>query len=128
MHSAQDVAGYLERVGRLDRISDWQFEQIVNAIQNLLETARAPVVDEIDWEYWRDSARTLTPDHPTIARESPPAQIRSGREKPVSGAHFKEKEEKGTLRPGKVACSSGYDSRLGNRAPRAQYRALRRRW
>jgi hypothetical protein len=34
----------------------------------------------------------------------------------------------GTVRPGKVACSSGCESRLGNRAPRAQYRALRRGW
>ncbi|MBK1721104.1 integron integrase [Thiocystis violacea] len=92
MHSAQDVAGYLERVGRLDRISDWQFEQIIDAIQNLLETARVPIVDEIDWEFWRDSARTLTPNHPTIARESLPAQIGSGQEKPVSGARFKQKQ------------------------------------
>jgi hypothetical protein len=30
------------------------------------------------------------------------------------------------VRPGKAACSSGCESRLGNRAPRAQYRALRR--
>jgi hypothetical protein len=32
----------------------------------------------------------------------------------------------GTVRPGKAACSSGWKSRLGNREPRAQYRALRR--
>jgi hypothetical protein len=30
------------------------------------------------------------------------------------------------VRPGKAACSSGCEFRLGNRAPRAQYRALRR--
>jgi hypothetical protein len=38
------------------------------------------------------------------------------------------RREKGSVRPGKVACSSGCESRLGNRAPRAQYRALRRGW
>ena len=34
----------------------------------------------------------------------------------------------GTVRPGKAACSSGWETRLGNREPRAQYRALRRDW
>jgi len=29
--------------------------------------------------------------------------------------------EKGPVRPGKAACSSGWESRLGNREPRAQY-------
>lgn len=91
-HSARDVAGYLERMGRLDRIADWQFVQIVDAIQNLLETARVPAVDEIDWGFWRDSARSLTPDHPTIARESPPSRQVSGHDEPVSGARFKEKQ------------------------------------
>jgi len=69
-HSFQDVTGYLEQLGRLDRIADWQFAQIVDAIEILLITAGVAVVSEIDWSHWRDSARTLPPQHPTIARET----------------------------------------------------------
>lgn len=88
-HSAGDVTGYFESVGRIGGIADWQFEQIVDAIQNLLLTAGVATVDEVDWAYWRDSARALPSDHPTIARGggSPNAE-------PVSGARFKEKRNR----------------------------------
>jgi hypothetical protein len=68
-HSVQDVTGYLEGVGRIGRIEDWQFAQVVDAVENLLLTAGAPIARELDWAYWRDSARTLASDHPTIARD-----------------------------------------------------------
>jgi len=48
-HTRDDVTGYLEQVGRLGRISDWQFVQIVDGVQNLLVTAQAPVAEEVDW-------------------------------------------------------------------------------
>jgi vacuolar-type H+-ATPase subunit H len=86
VHSAEDVTAYLETVGRIDRILDWQFVQIVDAIQNLLLTAGAAAADEVDWAYWRDSVRTLASNHPTIAREGG-----SPSNEPVSGARFKEK-------------------------------------
>ncbi|WP_414718564.1 integron integrase [Thiocapsa sp.] len=41
--------------------------------------------------YWRDSARTLAPDHPTIAREMPARVGPSPDQEPVSGARFNEK-------------------------------------
>ena len=85
-HSAEDVTGYLEGVGRKEGIADWQFVQIVDAIQNLLQTAGVAVADEVDWMYWRDSARALAAGHPTIAREGG-----SAGDAPVSGARFKEK-------------------------------------
>ena len=66
-HSTEDVKGYLETSGRIDRLTDWQSVQIVDAIQNLLLTARAPAAVKVDWAYWRDSARTLSSNHPTIA-------------------------------------------------------------
>jgi hypothetical protein len=61
---------------------------MVDAVENLLRTARAPVAAEVDWAFWRDSARSLGRDHPTIAREAMPA---SGGEAPVSGSRFKDK-------------------------------------
>jgi len=69
-HDVSDITGYLEWLGKLDSISDWQFMQHVDAIQNLLVTAGAAVASEIDWGFWRDSARTLPEQHPTIARET----------------------------------------------------------
>ena len=67
-HTREDVDGYLAQMGRLDEIDDWQFAQIVEAIQNLLETAKSPVAAEMDWAFWQASARTLEANHPTIAR------------------------------------------------------------
>ena len=74
-HRVDDVAGYLEQAGRLDRITDWQFVQTVDAIQNLLETAKAPVAEQVDWTFWRDSARSLELNHPTVAHEVSPGFV-----------------------------------------------------
>lgn len=90
-HTGADVTGYLESVGRIGGMEDWQFRQIVDAVQMLLTTANANVVGEVDWAYWRDSARTLAPDHPTIARERPGLAGASAVQPPISGARFKEK-------------------------------------
>jgi hypothetical protein len=91
-HTHEDVTGYLEQAGRLDRIEAWQFVQIVDAIRNLLIIAKASVAKEIDWGFWRDSARTLEPNHPTIAREAPPVSTEANQDAPVLGARFKEKK------------------------------------
>lgn len=45
-HTRADVTGYLEQAGRRAGIADWQFVQIVDALQNLLLTARSPVATE----------------------------------------------------------------------------------
>ena len=66
-HSAGDVNLYLEEQGRKDGISDWQFLQVVDAIQILFETAGAACVTEVDWGYWRNAAQSLGESHPTVA-------------------------------------------------------------
>ena len=90
-HTREDVNGYLKHAGELDRMADWRFVQIVDAIQNLLITARTPVAAEVDSGFWRDSARTLATDHPTIAREASPVHTGPSNDAPVSGERFKEK-------------------------------------
>ena len=67
---AADVISYLERMGRKDGILDWQFQQIVDAIQILMEIVDADCLQGVDWEYWRASARALPDSHPTVAREN----------------------------------------------------------
>lgn len=90
-HCVDDVIGYLEQTGRPGGIKDWQIAQTVDAIQNLLETANVPVAGQVDWGFWRDSARALEASHPTIARET--SALGSGKEDApsVSGIDFKPK-------------------------------------
>jgi integron integrase len=70
--SAQEVSQYLSEAGRNTSLAPWQFVQIVDAIRILGLTAGAPWVDAVDWGHWRASARTLAPDHPTVARDYGP--------------------------------------------------------
>ena len=73
-HTAQDITGYLEKMGRCGDLLDWQFRQAVDAIRNLFLIITNRWEKEIDWQYWQDSAQTLPPDHRTIAREKPPGR------------------------------------------------------
>jgi hypothetical protein len=70
---AADVTGYLQEVGTRASLADWQFRQILDALQILLETVLdLPWASEFDWAFWRDSARRLETSHTTIARQSAP--------------------------------------------------------
>jgi integron integrase len=68
-HTPVDVSGYFAALGRDTRVKDWQFAQAVDAIRNLFVLAGVAWLDEVDWHYWKELSRTLTPDHPTLARE-----------------------------------------------------------
>ena len=70
--SADEVSRYLENLGNDAHLKPWQFRQIVDAIENLYSLVRAEWVTEPDWEFWRDSARTLEAQHATTAREYRP--------------------------------------------------------
>lgn len=67
-HCPQDIVNYLEKQGRLVKLKDWQFRQIVDAIQNLFTMLNVSWLSEVDWEYWMDSAYILPETHPTTAR------------------------------------------------------------
>ncbi|WP_058558314.1 site-specific integrase [Thiohalocapsa sp. ML1] len=70
--SAQDVSGYLSAAGRETSLATWQFVQMVDAIRILGVTAGAPWVAAVDWSHWRASAQTMSPEHPTVARDYGP--------------------------------------------------------
>jgi len=70
-HGPDDVRAYLEDVGRRKGLEDWQHHQIIDAIQNMFELIEVKWSGQVDWEYWKNSARSLSPDHPTIARDTP---------------------------------------------------------
>jgi integron integrase len=71
-HTPQDVTTYLEKLGRRGGMTDWQYRQAVEAIQQVLLIAEVAWAQQFDWSYWQASARTLPATHPTIAREVTP--------------------------------------------------------
>lgn len=74
-----DVTAYLEEMGRKGRLEDWQFRQVVDALEKLFELIAAPWRDKVDWAYWRESSHSLPPDHPTIARAASVTPARAGK-------------------------------------------------
>lgn len=68
--SATNVETYLKELDGKNQLTDWQFQQSVDAIQKLVSLANLPWTTEFDWTYWKDSARSLPINHPTIAREN----------------------------------------------------------
>ena len=75
-HSVTDVEARLGDLGRIGGMPAWQFAQAVDAVRHLFLLARSPVVEGVDWAYWREGARSLPVDHPTVARGAPqPAAV-----------------------------------------------------
>ena len=68
-HTPAEVNDYFAELGRDRHVRDWQFGQAVDAIRNLFLLVGVAWLDEVDWHYWKELSRTLTPDHPTLARE-----------------------------------------------------------
>lgn len=71
MHTAANVEHYLGTKGRNPKLADWQFGQLVRALQILfVELVKAPWATEFPWQGWIDSARELGSSHPTVARDA----------------------------------------------------------
>jgi hypothetical protein len=71
LHTVDDLTGYLDMLGRKQSWQAWQFRQAVDAIEMLLrEMVHLSWVDAFDWEHWHASARELSKQHPTLAREA----------------------------------------------------------
>ena len=69
-HQVSDLTDYLNALGRKSGMKDWQFRQAVDAIRILLvDIAGLEWARSFDWDFWRESARSLQPSHPTVARD-----------------------------------------------------------
>ncbi len=69
-HQPEQVEQYLNHVGREQRLKDWQFVQIVDAILLLFKAAiKAEWVNTLDWSYWKTAAKSLSASHPTVTRD-----------------------------------------------------------
>jgi len=72
--TAEELTGYLQEVAAQAQLADWQFRQLVDALQLLfVDLAHCPAGKTIDWDWWKTGGRPLDSDHPTLARSSPPA-------------------------------------------------------
>ncbi len=92
-HTAQDVTAYLQEKGRNSQLTDWQFAQVVRALQILfVELVKAPWAASFPWQDWIDNARGLAPTHATVARDydhapdaSNPSDISVSNRQPMDG-------------------------------------------
>lgn len=68
--SSADIENYFKLIGRQNRLKNWQFYQCIDAIRILYcQLLEIPVCQDIDWQYWLDSAKQLGEEHPTTARQ-----------------------------------------------------------
>jgi Phage integrase, N-terminal SAM-like domain len=78
-HRPEEVSVYLTEIGRKGSLKDWQFRQVVDALEVFFcKAVVAPWAGQFDWGYWKDSSRSLEPHHATIVRDVPLSQA-SGR-------------------------------------------------
>ncbi len=67
--TADDIEHYLKQKGRNEKLADWQFKQVVDALRILFSDVVSPSwANHFDWAGWMDGARELPADHATIAR------------------------------------------------------------
>lgn len=73
---SEDIIEILGQLGRDDKLADWQFTQLVDAVRILLSINLAsPEAAKVDWSYWTASARSVSGDHATTAREHSPDEL-----------------------------------------------------
>ncbi len=72
LYSKKSLLGYLQELGRKKSVEDWQFVQAIEALQiffcDLLKPSWA---NEFDWDFWKQSAKNISSEHPTLKREVP---------------------------------------------------------
>lgn len=55
-HGPETVTAFLQKAGRSSTLQEWQFRQLVHALQLLFRgVLRAPWADPFDWAYWMES-------------------------------------------------------------------------
>lgn len=89
-HTVQEITAYLQEKGRNGQLKDWQFAQVVRALQILfVELVKAPWAAAFPWQDWIDNARELAPTHATVARDydrgPSPSGTSAGNPPPVDG-------------------------------------------
>jgi hypothetical protein len=62
--SREEITGYLQQTSSQGKWQDWQFRQVVDALQLLLvDLAGVKAAQLVDWDYWREAGITVTLYH-----------------------------------------------------------------
>ncbi|RYD35489.1 MAG: integron integrase [Verrucomicrobiaceae bacterium] len=79
--SPERTRAYFDTLGRPAHLADWQFRQAVDAARILAcDVLAIPWASSFDWRGLSDQARSLEPDHRTLARET--IRVRAGSSPP----------------------------------------------
>jgi integron integrase len=71
--SAERTQAYFDALGRSTHLADWQFRQAIDAARILAcDVLAIPWASSFPWQSLIDQARSLEPDHRTLARETIP--------------------------------------------------------
>ena len=69
--TADDIEHYLKEKGRSEKLTDWQFKQLVDALRILfIGIVSSAWAAKFDWSGWQAGAPELPADHATIARRT----------------------------------------------------------
>jgi len=69
-HGPDDPEKYIAKLLEQGRLTDWQLCQAIDAIHTVYMSLAVSWLGKIDWNYLKDSTRTIGPNHSTLARES----------------------------------------------------------
>ena len=70
-HTAQQVEAYLNTMSRKPSLKDWQYKQIIMSLRILfVDIVQLAWAKDYPWQDRMEDASALSPDHPTIARDS----------------------------------------------------------
>lgn len=74
--SAEEISKILNNLGANQKLADWQFSQLVDAVRILLfKHLSAEIATQIDWSFWKSSSRVVSGVHSTTAREHTPDEM-----------------------------------------------------
>jgi len=83
----QEIAGILKSFCLRDELLDWQFAQLVDAVRiYLVDVLKLRCAGEVDWAWWKASARMGANDEAITARNSRPEELLRRKVQRGSGA------------------------------------------
>ncbi len=81
-----DIVSLLTDMGRRTELPDWQFAQCVDAVRiYFVRHLGIEAAKRVDWAHWLGSARALSDNHASTARESAPVELLRERIRKGSG-------------------------------------------
>ncbi|QFY91140.1 integron integrase [Magnetovirga frankeli] len=73
---SEQVVAFFHRHSLEQSLSDWQFRQMVEAVQLLvIDLADNRACRSLDWDYWKEAGQALAVDHPTMAQAVHPEAL-----------------------------------------------------